>query len=456
MHSMREFFQFHTRFALSFFRRAKRLSAGELGDEFVRSSYLEIYTVLRYLYLFLPFIFTPFVVIDVYEHFWLGSDNGQLLVFDVLFYIALFTMLIAMSLTPLHTGERAVRLLKFVCRAGAMILACSGAVQSVTILKASNDLSIFTVAVLGVAVTMRFPDATRLYIYGACYSILFGYMWADDHFDSVLVQNSLFVLTIALIFDRVSYFASANNFLKTRRILELNDLLVEEDLNKSHMLGIAIHDLKSPLSGIAATSRLLKENPDDFPPEERREILEEIEASAHRLFGNVEQLVNLASLNASDARPTPEVFDAGEMIRETVRNQSYQASFKSITIYTKFAGDMLPLYSDRALASRILDNLLSNAIKFTPPESSVWVRAARNDAEKQLTFEVIDEGPGFSDRDRERLFAPYKRSASGGLGLYLAKQLCDKLGGSIELAANGGDESNELGARFVVTLPDLG
>ncbi len=450
---MKEFLQFHVRFALSFFRRAKRLSAGELGEDFVRSSYLEIYTVLRYLYLFLPFIFTPFVIFDLYMHFVLGSDNMRLLVFNALFYVALFTMLIAMSMTPLHTGERAVRMLKFVCRAAALVLACSGAVQSVTILKGSNDLSIFTVAVLGVAVTMRFPDATRLFIYGACYSILYGYMWLGNHFDSVLFQNSLFVLMIALIFDRVSYFASANNFLKTRRILELNDLLVEEDLNKSHMLGIAIHDLKSPLSGIAATSRLLKENPDDFPPEERREILEEIEASAHRLFGNVEQLVNLASLNASDARPTSDAFDAGEMIRETVRNHSYQASFKDITIYTKFARNVLPLKSDRALASRILDNLLSNAIKFSPPESSVWVRADRNDAEKQLTFEVIDEGPGFSAGDRERLFTPYKRSASGGLGLYLAKQLCDKLGGELELAAESGDE---IGARFVVRLPDLG
>lgn len=498
-----ELLGFHIRFARSLFRKFRRLRTEELGQEFVRAAYVEISVVLRYLYLLLPVILLPLMTYDVYTYVYAGHANRWILVFDGVLLIAILAMLALLSMTPLRTGN--LLRLRILCTLGAALLCVGGTVLSLLTLHIGRDLSIFAVSVLGVSILLRFPDRTRFGLYAVCFGLLYGFLFTSDIPLILLTQNSLFVFFLTIVFDRVSFFSIANNFLKTRRIMELNQLLIEEDLKKSDMIGIAVHDLKSPISGIAAASRLLKETlPQAMPatiPEEagqssseieatetsddgqesisgddRREILEEIEDSAHRLLGNVEQLVNLASLSAGEIRLRKEVFDLNEVIYGTVQNYSYQTGFKKIQIYTRFASENIELCSDRSLVSRVIDNLVSNAIKYSPHGGSVFIHARRE--EKGVRVEVLDEGPGFAAADRNRLFTPYPSvrprfarefpipesagPAEGGLGLYLARRLTTLLGGEIMLAGSVQDsegrsasQTTSKGSRFVLQFPDL-
>jgi signal transduction histidine kinase len=112
--------------------------------------------------------------------------------------------------------------------------------------------------------------------------------------------------------------------------------------------------------------------------------------------------------------------------------------------------------TDVDFLGRIFDNLLSNAIKFSPPEKSVKV--AIHSFNESIKIIIKDEGPGFSDADKQLMFQKFKKlsarptggESSNGLGLAIVKTLVDRLNGTISLESTLG-----AGAEFTVTLPSL-
>ena len=104
--------------------------------------------------------------------------------------------------------------------------------------------------------------------------------------------------------------------------------------------------------------------------------------------------------------------------------------------------------------SRIVDNLLSNAIKFSKPNSVVQISAGKED--NNFWISVKDEGPGFSEKDRNQLFQRFKKlsarptagETSNGLGLAIVKTLVDRLNGTIDLVSEP-----DKGSEFIVKLP---
>jgi len=115
----------------------------------------------------------------------------------------------------------------------------------------------------------------------------------------------------------------------------------------------------------------------------------------------------------------------------------------------------LPLLRlDPVLFEQVLFNLIDNAAKYAPPGTTVTLRARHEGA--VVTIQVLDQGPGLPDQDRERIFDKFYRARAGdskragtGLGLAIARGFMEAMGGTIT-AANRGDGS---GAVFTLTIP---
>jgi two-component system OmpR family sensor kinase len=105
---------------------------------------------------------------------------------------------------------------------------------------------------------------------------------------------------------------------------------------------------------------------------------------------------------------------------------------------------------------QVIDNLVGNALKYSPRGSTVDVSVGADDRTNEATLTVVDEGPGISDEDRERVFTAFYRTPSAatsqvsglGLGLYICHELVVAHGGTIEIGT-----SPSGGAAFTIRLP---
>ncbi len=443
------------RFGLRQYRKARRLSSRRLGLDFARRAYLEILIVLRYVYLTLLVVFIPFAAWDV-RAFLRGDSQIAMLYFNAAFYAAALVVTAVLHSGRLHRWRLAR--LRLICTVCVVLLSLSGSVVTLILFENTPDLSLFSATILSVAIMFRFPDGTRYWIYALNYGLLYGWFFFKGVDNPILIQNPMFVLLLTMLFDRVGYLILANNYLKTRRIEDLNRRLLREDLNKSDMISIAVHDLKSPLSGIMSMSRLLRSDLDGFPDAEKREILDDVEHSSQQAMDRIDDLVNLLSSEIGPLRMRVETLDMVDQLHAAVQAHNYRSSQKGVRVYTRMERPPLALRSDRTAVGRILDNLISNAIKFSPPGATVFVsgRPGR-DAGEAVRVEIRDEGPGFTAADRGRLFARYARlsakptagESSTGVGLYSVYRLARQLGAKVMLETTPG-----RGACFSVAFPE--
>lgn len=151
--------------------------------------------------------------------------------------------------------------------------------------------------------------------------------------------------------------------------------------------------------------------------------------------------------------PIRTVFDISDFVFQKTKAFEPSAEAKGIHLQI-LRVESEEILQDINYLGRIIDNLLSNAIKFSRLNSTVGVAAGKS--QDTLWISVRDEGPGFSDRDKNLLFQRFKKlsarptggESSNGLGLAIVKTLVDRLGGTIELNTEPGK-----GSEFIVRLP---
>jgi signal transduction histidine kinase len=105
----------------------------------------------------------------------------------------------------------------------------------------------------------------------------------------------------------------------------------------------------------------------------------------------------------------------------------------------------------------MLDNLISNAIKYSPTGKTIWLRTQAVPEKKRVLFEVRDEGLGFTEDDKSKMFGKFQRlsarptagESSTGLGLSIVKQIVELHGGAVYAHSEGRNK----GAVFIVELP---
>jgi two-component system phosphate regulon sensor histidine kinase PhoR len=213
------------------------------------------------------------------------------------------------------------------------------------------------------------------------------------------------------------------------------------------------HEMKTPLAGIKAYVELLADG-DAEDEETREEFLGVINGQAERLQRLVENLLNLARIEAGVVKVSKQARSLNEILEEAFRVVHPTAEAKHIELTTELSPMYLGVLADRDMLLQAAINLLSNAIKYTHPNGRVTLRSRLVDG--QARFEVADTGVGLSPEDSQRVFEKFYRvnkdknmAAGTGLGLPLAKHIVEDVhGGRLTVESVLGE-----GSTFIATLP---
>jgi light-regulated signal transduction histidine kinase (bacteriophytochrome) len=226
---------------------------------------------------------------------------------------------------------------------------------------------------------------------------------------------------------------------------------------KSQFLANMSHELRTPLNAIIGFSDLIKSNPGGGTRPKILEYATDINDSGWYLLELINDLLDLAKIEAGKYRLDPEPVDVGEVIDEVVRNVSLKIDQAGIR-FTAPAQDNPPgLVTDRRALKQVLLNLLTNALKFTPAGGQVSLCVEV--ADQGLRFTIADTGIGMSPDLLSRLGQPFEQAdeeytsatEGTGLGLALTKSLVELQSGRMDVTSTLG-----VGTTVSITLPNAG
>lgn len=236
---------------------------------------------------------------------------------------------------------------------------------------------------------------------------------------------------------------------QNRRIQEASRL-------KSQFLASMSHELRTPLNAILGFGELLQEGAVPPGAPQHDEFLGHIVKSGRHLLELINDVLDLAKVEAGKMEFRPEPIDLRVVIDEVTSVVRALAEEKSIRIGVSIEPELKEgVVLDPARLKQILYNFVSNALKFTPAGGAVAVRALP-EGEANLRLEVEDTGPGIAPQDIGRLFVEFQQLDTGaarhhagtGLGLALTRRLAEAQGGSAGVRSTLGE-----GSVFHVVLP---
>jgi signal transduction histidine kinase/CheY-like chemotaxis protein len=220
---------------------------------------------------------------------------------------------------------------------------------------------------------------------------------------------------------------------------------------KSDFLASMSHELRTPLNAIIGFSELMRtEAAQDEQVTIPVEWVEHVNRSGQHLLGLINDVLDLAKVEAGRLELTREPVDVAAVAAESLAGLRPLADQKGITLSAHLAPAIAD--ADKGRLRQILYNLLSNAIKFTPDDGRVTVEVRTEDGNVLLT--VADTGVGIAAEDHDTVFEEFRQvgdpaahQAGTGLGLALTRRLVEAHGGTIALESRLG-----AGSRFTVTL----
>jgi signal transduction histidine kinase len=259
---------------------------------------------------------------------------------------------------------------------------------------------------------------------------------------SVAVVVSLPV-TYALVSGRIDL-RNARDALTDAR-----DAAVSADQTKTLFFANVSHELRTPLNAIIGFSELLAL--DTFAAK-RREYADLIHSSGQHLLGLVNDLLDLARIEAGKFELHCEGVNLDELIGECARTVEVRARDSGIRLLCRIAPGLPRAFADRRAVKQIVLNLLTNAIKFTRRDGTVEI-FARLAISGELVFGVKDDGIGIAEEDQARVFERFGQGRhdvasadeGSGLGLPIVKGLIEAHGGRVTL-------ESELGEGTCVTV----
>jgi signal transduction histidine kinase len=239
-----------------------------------------------------------------------------------------------------------------------------------------------------------------------------------------------------------------------RELAKKNAELEQLNQEKNRFLGMAAHDLRTPLGIVLTYSEFLADEVGQELAEEQQEFLTVIRQSSEFMLKLVDDLLDISNIEAGRLSLDLQPADLAALVERSVALNNVLSAKKSVIISFESAGDLPKVVLDAAKFEQVLNNLLSNAVKFSPPGAHVRVRLARRGDEVVLS--VADQGPGIPAAELDRLFKPFVRGKargtagekSTGLGLTIARRVVEGHGGRIWAESEEG-----RGSTFYVALP---
>jgi len=287
---------------------------------------------------------------------------------------------------------------------------------------------------------------------------------SQDPYQELKEQNQELLRTLQELRSRQEDLAQLNRELdETNRgvvalYAELNDkadFLQRASELKSHFLSNMSHEFRTPLNSITALSQILLDRLDGELGSEQDKQVRLIQRSAQDLTDLVNDLLDLAKVEAGKISIRPNTFEVSGLfaaLRGMLRPLLSQNS--SVNLVFDDAPSLPPIYSDEAKVSQILRNFISNALKFTE-RGEVRV-SVKHGAHETLVFSVADTGIGIAREDQDMIFQEWaqvdgklQRTVKGsGLGLPLSRKFAQLLGGDVYVKSQVG-----IGSTFYAIIP---
>ena len=238
-----------------------------------------------------------------------------------------------------------------------------------------------------------------------------------------------------------------------RRELELQNKKLRKAYEaQNRLLGIAAHDLRTPLTAILIAADTLRRR-DRLEPEVEEELLDIVESSSRNMKTLINELLTVSNVQSNDMSLRKTEVDLSYLVESRLVLHRLPAETKKISIRT----DLSPVPSlslDVNKVAQVVDNLISNAIKYSWPDTSVRVRTEARNGNVYLSVE--DQGVGIDPSVHHKVFHPFPKldikptggEASHGLGLAIVANIVEAHGGTVSLKS-----APEEGSTFTVEFP---
>jgi signal transduction histidine kinase len=271
-----------------------------------------------------------------------------------------------------------------------------------------------------------------------------------QRFQNRLLLAFMISITVAMI---VFWSYSRKRKLINQQLQAKNHQLSDLNNEKDSLMNIVAHDLKAPLNRILGLTQVMELEGD--LPTKQLEYLKMIKMSTRAGSNLIIDLLDVNAIEEKGSAPVATEINLQDWLKERIHSFQVSADAKRLRLDTNNQATGL-FVTDVDYLGRIFDNLLSNAIKFSPPGRQIQITL--NSIRDYICIVIKDEGPGFSDIDKQFMFQKFKKltarptggESSNGLGLAIVKTLVDRLNGTITLQSKPGS-----GSEFTVTLPAM-
>jgi PAS domain S-box-containing protein len=246
------------------------------------------------------------------------------------------------------------------------------------------------------------------------------------------------------------------------RLKQVHEDLIKANLGaessnrlKSNFLANISHEIRTPLNSVVGFSNLLLSN--NLPNEVKEEYIEHINHNSERLLQIIGDIIDLSRLESSQIEITYEEASLSAIVNEIIEEarQIIKRNEKSIILNVKDLfednGDLI--FTDRIWLRRVLNHLMDNAVKFTLEGSVEFSYLLEN---QNIVFKIRDTGIGINKENLGRIFEEFRQEFDGhhrpfeglGIGLTLAKEVIERMGGKIFVQSEKG-----VGSEFSFSIP---
>jgi signal transduction histidine kinase/CheY-like chemotaxis protein len=240
---------------------------------------------------------------------------------------------------------------------------------------------------------------------------------------------------------------------RTRELQEANYKLEAASQHKSEFLANMSHELRTPMNAIIGFTRLVMRRSRDVLAPRQYDNLEKILMSAEHLLSLINDILDLAKIEAGRIEIYAVEFALGPMLTECLHTVEPMLRSEHVRLVQEVEADLPTLYTDRDKVKQVLMNLLSNAVKFTHTGTITVTARPHNGT---VVMAVADTGIGIPEEALEHIFEEFRQVDSSttreyggtGLGLAISQQYARLMGGDITVQSTMG-----VGSTFTVTLP---
>lgn len=231
------------------------------------------------------------------------------------------------------------------------------------------------------------------------------------------------------------------------RLRQLND-------TKNKFLGIAAHDLRSPLAVVQNYAEMLEDQDVLADTEKRAFILGRINAVTTRMLNLINDLLDISAIESGQLKLERQPTELVPFLQEALANHELTAKMKNIKVVGEIPAALPSAEIDAKRIAQVIDNLISNAVKFSPAGTTVTLHASAENGSVRIS--VTDQGQGIPEEEQKKLFQEFGKTSvkptdgekSTGLGLAIVKKIVMGHDGKVGVSSKVGS-----GSTFYFTIP---